>query len=454
MTRHTHRLIALIAAIFMMMAMTARPALAQSILRDAETEALFRDISDPLVEAAGMRPGNVEFVLLSDQSINAFVAGGQRVYIHSGLIMEADHVGQLQAVIAHELGHVEGGHIIRLQDGFGQAGAITIASLILGGLAIAAGAGEAGLGAMALGQQVATSQFLAFSRTQETSADMAGARYLKEAGISGRGFIEFFQKLQNQEYRLNIRQDNGYARTHPMNRDRIASLSNQLMIDPAWNRPNDPELERRFQRVKAKLIGYINPARATRDYGAEDQSVPAITARAYAYHRGGYPDQALRETTKLVTMMPDDPYMLELHGQVLLESGFPMDALEPLRRAAEIAPDEPLIASTFGHALIATEDTSYYPEAKQILRAAVARDRTNAFAWYQLGVIYSYEGDEARAALASAERFHLTGQHQMARISARRAMAGIEAASPDHIRAQDILLVSEHELRKAGEDID
>ncbi|MCJ7421758.1 M48 family metalloprotease [Sphingomicrobium astaxanthinifaciens] len=452
MTRIAHRLATVTALVALLALFSIRPAAAQQFLRDAETEALFADISAPLVEAAGMRPDNVEFVLINDDSINAFVAGGQRVYIHSGLIASSDHVGQLQAVIAHELGHVAGGHIIRLQSGVNDASTISIASLLLGGLAMAAGGGEAGMGAMLLGQQVARTRFLAFSRTQETSADIAGASYLSAAGISGRGSIEFFKKLQNQEFRYAIPQDNSYQRTHPLSGERVSYLQNIYENDPAWRRANDPALEARFQRVKAKLIGYLDPARALRDYPHARDDAAARTARAYAYHQGAYPEQALAEVEALVAAHPDDPYLLELKGQILLESGHPAAALAPLRRALELAPDEPLIATALGHALVATEDESRFDEAKTVLRRAVLQDRYNPFAWYQLGVIYEREGDTPRAALASAERFHMLGQHKLALASARMAMNGI-GQGPDFIRAQDIAMVSEHELRKAGEEI-
>ncbi|WP_260508535.1 M48 family metalloprotease [Sphingomicrobium aestuariivivum] len=452
MTRLSQRFTAVAALLALLSALTVRPAMAQQFLRDAETEALFEDIAAPLVEAAGMRPGNVEFVLINDDSINAFVAGGQRVYIHSGLIASSDHVGQLQAVIAHELGHVAGGHIIRLQSGASNATAISIASLILGGLAMAAGGGEAGMGAMMLGQQVAMAQFLSFSRTQETSADIAGATYLSKAGLSGRGSLEFFKKLQNQEYRYAIPQDNGYARTHPMSSERISYLTNLYEEDAAWQNPYDADLEARFQRVKAKLIGYLDPPRALRDYPRGQDNEIAHTARAYAYHQGAYPAEAMSEVEALVAANPADPYLLELKGQILLESGKPVEALDPLRRAVELAPDEPLIATTFGHALIATEDESHFAEAKQVLRRAVVQDEYNPFAWYQLGIIYDREGDSARAALASAERFHMLGQHRLALSSARMAMGGIPQG-PDWLRAQDIAMVSEHELKKAGEEI-
>jgi predicted Zn-dependent protease len=200
--------------------------------------------------------------------------------VHSGLIAQADNVNQLQGVVAHELGHIEGGHVIRT-DGIKEATSITLLSLVLGAAAIAAGGAEAGMGIMGLGQQVGMSKYLAFSRAQESSADLAGARYLSGAHLSGKGSLEFFKKLQNQEYRLAIPQDNSYGRTHPLSGERINVLREVYTVDPAWDNPPNPQLEARFERIKAKLIGFVSePQQTLLKYPESDRSIPAHYARA------------------------------------------------------------------------------------------------------------------------------------------------------------------------------
>jgi len=419
-----------------------------SVLRDTETEALFRDASRPLIDAAKLDPDSVKVVLLNDPEINAFVATGQTVYVQSGLIEAADNVNQLQGVIAHELGHVSGGHSIRMQEGVRSATGISIATLVLGALAIAAGAGEAAMGIMAAGQQAAMGNFMSFTRTQEASADQAGAKYLSAAGISGKGMLDFFNKLQNHEYRLAIYDKDSYGRTHPLSSERIQALTTIFHNDPAWSHPMDPALDARFQRVKAKLFGFLNPARAVAKYPESNQSVPAHYARAYAYHMGGYPEKAVSEANALLATAPHDPYFLELKGQILLESGKPADAIAPLREATQRSGDAPMIAAMLGHALVATEDPKNFAEAKQILKVAVSRDNEDPFAWYQLGIIYDREGDDARASLATAERSNLEGNPKLAYASAQMAMRGIPSGSPDWLRAQDIAMVSRAELAK------
>ena len=437
------RLLALFLALFL----SLQPAYAQSILRDAETEALFADMSVDIIRAAGLEPRHVQIVLINDKEINAFVAGGQIVYIHSGLITAAKNVGEVQGVIAHELGHVAGGHVIRINEGAKEATSISILSLLLGAAAIAAGAGDAGAGIMAAGQQAAMGKFLAFSRTQEASADAAGASYLSKAGISGRGLISFFKTLQNVEFRYAIPQEDSYGRTHPLTGERIATLQGVVESDPAWNAPLNPVLEARFQRVKAKLTGFVSdPPQTLRTYPVTDNTVPARYARAYAWHRSAYPEKALEEVDSLLRAAPKDPYFLELKGQILLESGRPQDALPVLREANQISLSQPLIAALFGHALIATEDKANLPEATRVLKAAVSKDNENPFAWYQLGVVYEREGDVARARLATAERYSLEGRPNLALPNAEAAMVGIPKGSPDWIRAQDIAMAARGDL--------
>ena len=427
-----------------------QPAVAQDagILRDTETEALFRDLSRPLIIAAGLDPSSTKVVLLGDPEINAFVDRGQVVYLQSGLILAADDVSEVQGVVAHELGHVAGGHSIRLQQGVKEATGLTIATLVLGAIAVAMGAGEAGMGIIAAGRQAALGKFLSFSRTQESSADQAAASYLSKAGLSGKGMLDFFGKLQNQEYRLAIYAKDSYDRTHPLSNERIEALQVAFKTDPAWARPVDPVLEARFERVKAKLFGFVNAKQAINKYPESDLSIPGHYARAYAYHVGGYSDKALYETETLLKIAPDDPYFLELKGQVLLESGKPIEAIEPLRAARAASGDAPLISAMLGHALVATEDAKYFAEAKAVLKAAVNRDNQDPFAWYQLGIIYDREGDDARAQLATAERSNLEAKPKLALASAELAMRGIPPSSPDWLRAQDIAMVSRAELKK------
>ena len=434
-----------------LLAIVAQPAAAQAILRDAETEALLQELVDPLTEAAGMPRGSVDVVLVSDPSINAFVAGGQRIYVHSGLINAADNANEVQGVLAHELGHITGGHIIGIYDAYGKATTISLLTTLLGVAAAIAGAGEAAMAAMALGQQAALGTFLTFTRAQESSADAAGVQYLATAGITGKGSISFFEKLQNQEFRYGRSQSDEatFARTHPLSGDRISRMEADYRADPAWDRPPDAAQQARFERIKAKLYGYLaTPAQTLNAYPVYLTGVPARYARAYAYHKDARIDEALAEVDALTAIDPDNPYFLELRGQILLESGRPDEALESLRRATQLTGNSPLIASSFGHALLATEDKAHLEEAEQVLRASVARDRENPFAWYQLGMVYGARGDIPRARLASAEQQVMSGRPREALQNAEAAEQSLPRGSTDWIRAGDVALQARAELER------
>jgi predicted Zn-dependent protease len=428
---------------FTLICMTVQPVLAQGILRDAETEELLDIMSAPLITAAGLNPHNVKVTMLQDKSINAFVAGGQIVYIHSGLLLSAANANEVQGVIAHELGHVAGGHVITSSDSIRAATGISILSLVVAAAAMAAGSADLGMALLSAGQSAALGKYLAFSRTQESSADLAGAKYLAAAGVSGRGSLAFFKRLQNLEFRYSIPQTDSFDRTHPLSGERITVLQEKYEADPAWNAKTDPAIEARFQRVKAKLEGYIDPKKALVDYPMTDGSIPAHYARAYAWHRSAYPELALSDADSLIASAPRDPYFQELKGQILLESGKPLEALPLLREAVRSTNAQPLIATTFGHALIATDDSANFKEAEQVLKASVNRDNDNPFAWNQLGVVYENRGDGPRAAMAAAESNYLLGRPREALASAKMAMGGLPKDSPDWIRAQDIAMVSE-----------
>ena len=338
---------------------------------------------------------------------------------------------------------------MRTGEAVGRATHISILSLIAAVGLAAVGAPEAGLAALGLGTATAEANLLAYSRTQESSADLAGASYLAKAGLSGRGSIGFFTRLQGLEYRAGVPQKNSYGRTHPLDGERIAVLGHVYEASPAWNTPPDPVLDARFQRVKAKLTGFVEePPRTFQIYPEALRTEPARYAHAYAYHKSAYPDAALAEADALLALRPGDPYYLELKGQILLESGRAAAALPVLRAAVAAAPKQPLIATLLGHALISTDDPTAFVEAKPLLRQAVVRDRENPFAWYELGVVYEHEGDTARAALATAERYDLEGDPKRAAMNAKIALGGLPPGTIDWLRADDIAQVEQNDLAR------
>jgi len=416
---------------------------AQSILRDAETEAFFRQISTPIYKAAGLTPQSVHMYLLGDKSINAFVTGGQNIFFHSGLILAADDVDEFMGVLAHETCHIACGHRISRGEAASTAGAFSILSLVLGAAAIAMGGGEAGFGILAAGQTVAQRQFLAYTRGQESEADLAGAGYLEAVGVSPTGMIRFFDKLRDQEILAQIRQD-PYVRSHPLNRTRIQQLQQTASNSRHYNTPPNAFLNERFKRLQAKLGGYLDAPRQTlRKYPVSDTSIAARYARVYAYNKALEWDLALDEADALIKAEPNNPYFHEIKGQILFENGRVTESIPVFEEAVRLAPREPLIATALGQALVSFEDSDRMQQALPILKAATRQDSTNTFAWFNLAKAYSWLDLQPEANLATAERFYSGGAAAQALTHARRALDGFDTGTPEWIRAQDILIAAE-----------
>lgn len=411
-----------------------------TIIRDSELEMIVRHISLPIFEAAGLVSENVHTYVIHDDSLNAFVAGGQNIFINTGLIMASDNVNQLVGVIAHETGHITGSHLARFQDGLKGASALSIAGLILGAAAIAMGGGDAGMAILLGSQEAAMRSVLAYSRTQEASADQAAIKFLDDSGQSGQGLVEFFEKLAGQEYMYTTNRD-PYVRSHPLTRDRINALSSLVEQSPYRDAPNPPDADALFERMKAKLWGYFRPTYTTfRQYPRSDTSANARYARIYAYNRERNLDAAFAEAASLVSDYPNDGFFWEMQGFLLFQNGRIAESIEPFRRSVALLPREPLILLQLAQALIATEDPAYTREAIETLELANSFERDNPFAWHQLSIAYHQDGHDDMAHLAAAERFLLVGMEKEASFQARSAFKRLPKDTPSWLRAQDIML--------------
>lgn len=421
-------------------AVLAPAAAAQGIrtLRDAELEAFLHRIMEPVFVAAGMPPSSIEFVIVDDASLNAFYAGGTTIFLHTGLILQTENVDQVIGVLAHETGHMTGGHVQRFDEIIAPASAISILGLVLAAAAIAAGAPDAGMGLLMGGQGAAQRTVLKFRRVQEASADQAAAQFLEGAGMSGEGLIEVFEKFRFDQTMRAPGLD-PYVVSHPLSGDRIANLQDRFQRSKFWGTRAPADQQEDFLRVKAKLEGYIYPAASTLGrYPESDRSVAARYARIYAWNKALEWDKALAEADSLIAEDPADPFFREIKGQILLENGRVAESLADLGKAAELAPDQPLILTLYGQALGALEEPKTDARAIEVLERAARLDPTNGFAWYQLAQIYTREGHQALADLASAERFLLMRQPDRAATLASRAAEGLEKGTPKWFRAEDI----------------
>lgn len=415
------------------------PALARgmTLIRDAEVEHTIRAVATPLFEAAGLNANAVDIHLVRDDSINAFVAGGQRLFIHTGLLLASDDLNQVIGVIAHETGHIAGGHLARTQDMVEGVGTQAIVTYLLGMAVAAAGAGDVGSAIALGGSQLAQRDYLSYSRAQEQAADQAALTYLDETNQSAKGLLEFFEKLDDQDVLLRSRQS-AYMRTHPLTHERIEHVRNHVEHSPARDRVEPERLREMYDRIVAKLAGFLQPPSKTLERYGDDDSIAARYARAVAYYRIPDVNRALAEMDGLLKERPDDPYFNEMKGQILFENGRVADAVPLYRKAVELLAKEPLLRVGLAQAEIETGDKALIEDARSHLLFATGQDPDNAAAWRLLGIAHGRLGDVGQASLAIAEYALRTGNATDAVTQAERAQKLLPQGSPGWLRAEDV----------------
>lgn len=425
----------------------AEAAAAEGLIRDAEIEHTLRRIANPLFRAAAVNPSSVRIYVVNDRTANAFVAGGQNIFINTGLMTDLGSIDELRAVIAHELGHLTGGHQIRRDQALrGSRGVAAIGAL--GALAAAAGGVPQASVAIATGAaQVAHRNALAYSRAEEASADQAGLSYLAAAGSDPQAMLDVLDHFRGQDATLSLYVD-PYAQSHPMWSDRMTLLEERVAKMPPGSPPPDEEVYW-HARMVAKLAAFLgSPAQTLRRYPESDGSEAAMLARAIAWHRRPDPGRADAAMQALLAARPDDPYYLDLEGQFLLEDGRAADAADAYRQAVALAPKEPQILGGLGRALLNMDEDTATAEARDALARSATADKANGAVWRDLALAEARLGNEGAAALATAERFALEGKPRDADRNAVRAAALLPEGSPGWRRAQDIITMAKRALKR------
>lgn len=438
------RVLMLLAAA-MTLALLPRASQAQGLIRDAEIERTLRWMSLPLFEAAGLPPSSVNIYIVNDRSLNAFVAGGRNIFLHTGLLMTLQTPGELQAVIAHEIGHITGGHEARRAVKIRNATGPALLGL-LAGIAVGAAGGGPAAAAIAQGSQgLILRDILRHTRSEEASADQAALDYLERARIDPKGLQEVFELFRGQEV-FTIGNVDPYAVTHPLTSARLQLIDRRVSAaDPSRYRI-DPETLYWHGRMRAKLIGFLgNPERVLDDTLGETETEDVLYRKSVALHRVPSPREAIAAADRLIAARPDDPFYYELKGQILYEAAYAEEAVPYYRKAVELAPGMPLLKAGLGRALLALNDPAADREALQVLQEARRDDLGDATALRDLATAYSRAGDIGMATLATAERLALTGNLKDAALQAKRAERLLPKGSPAWLRAQDILRISPEE---------
>ncbi len=415
------------------------PANAFSFIRDAEIENTIRAYSTPLFQAAGLEPSNIKIFLVKDNSLNAFVAGGQKIFINTGLLARSQNAGQIIGVIAHETGHIAGGHLGRIRDAMKKSTAQTILAYVLGGAAAIGGRPDVGQAIVLGGKQAGLRSLLHYSRTQESAADQAALRFLDTANQSAGGLLEFLDILGGQELLSASRQD-PYLRSHPLTSERTAAIRAHLARSPNKDKPFPRRFQEMHARMRAKLHAFLEPLAYTlRRYKETDDSLVSRYARAIAYYRHPDLEKALRLIDGLIADRPDDPYFYELKGQMLFENGRAAVALGSYERAVQLLPSSSLLRSGLAQAQLEMNDPALLDQAILNFRAALQKESGVPFYWHQLAIAYGRQGRMGHSSLALAEEAILKGNAKVARYQAGRAATLLPRGSVGWLQSQDIL---------------
>jgi predicted Zn-dependent protease len=411
------------------------------IIRDTEIESLLRDYATPILRAAGLAKQNVRVVIVNDRAFNAFVMDGRHIFINAGALFDAKTPNEVIGVLAHETGHLAGGHLMRMREEMARAQTASVVAMLLGiGAAVAgarAGAGEIGAAAITAPQSMIMRSLLAYVRTQEDQADHAGVKFLNETHQSPKGMLDLYKRLANESL-FNSRGVDPYLQTHPMPADRVSTLEKIARASPYFDQKDSPALQLRHDMMRAKLSGFLErPETVARRFPASDHSLPARYARAISAYRHSGLRYALPQIDALIQSEPGDPYFYELKGQALFEGGKAADAVAPLRRAAQMTHDAPLIAVLLAQAELEAH-TKNAGDLVGMLQSASSRDPEVPGIYRLLAQAYAQKKDYARADLASAQDAAEKGDVLTARQLAARAKTALPVGSPAWVRGEDI----------------
>ncbi|HOY76812.1 MAG TPA: M48 family metalloprotease [Hyphomonadaceae bacterium] len=418
-------------------------ATAQGLIRDAEIERTLRSYADPLFLAAGLKPEDVNLYIVQSDEVQASVAGGQNMFVYTGLIMQSRTPEELKGVMAHEIGHIALGHNITRPAAAGASSGISLVTMGLGALALFVGAPEAAMALFGSASQFGMLTFFKFTRAEEAASDLYGIGLLEKTGQSANGFADFMEGYRYQELMTENRRS-PYWRSHPIWSDRIGAVTKKATEISNKARPQTPEEQEGLIMMQAKLTGFLGPPnRVLTRFPGSDQSVAAKYARAIAAYKAVDIKAALTLTQGLIDADPDNPYFEELKGQILFESGRAAESVEPHRKSVQLAPQHALLKVNLARSLTATKDEAAIKEAEGLLIDALALEEDNAFAWTFLADVYAKQSRIGDADLATAEASYQVGNMSRAHIFAKRARDKLTLNTPNGQRADDIMALSD-----------
>mgnify|MGYP004461409919 FL=1 len=410
---------------------------AVSLINDTEIERVVTELVRPIATAAEIPDNRLRVHIVRDDDFNAFVMGGDDVYIYTGLLTQIKSPDALQAVIAHELGHTIGGHMAQMSSR--MAAEMQRAMLIqaLGiGLMVAGGNPSLGAGVLAGSSGVAQQSMLAFTRDEERIADNMGLDLMVRAGQNPNGFIQVFEQMREisgaAESRVNPTRVNHPLTTERLKnvRDRIAKLN---YTAPAASATRDAK----FRLIQAKLIGYLDTATRVRElYPYSDKSDAAIYARAIASMQAGNLDAARVGTQTLISRHADNPYFYELLGDIEYQFGHYDDSVTAYSHSLKLAGNAPQIQTALALVLTERNKSGDAAQAIELCKRALLAAPAPLTYWV---LARAYGDDDGRGDWARAEYYSMIGNTKNAKKYAKIARQKLKSDAPEYIKSGDIL---------------
>ncbi|MBV2131500.1 M48 family metalloprotease [Pseudomonas sp. MAP12] len=380
--------------------------LSDPLLEDFIENSVYR-----LAETSQLQDRRLVFVLLDSPQLNAFAAPGGVIGVNGGLFLHAQTEGEYASVLAHELAHLSQRHFARGLEEQKRMQVPLMAAMLAGVVAAAAGAGDAGIAAIASTQAAAIQSQRSFSRQNEQEADRIGILNLQQAGYDPNAMPSMFERLMRQ-YRY-TRMPPEFLLTHPISESRVADTRNRAEQLAAGG--NTDTLNYQLMRARVQLLYESSPGLAAKRFRALLDENPNLDAARYglalAQIKNGQLKEAGSSLQPLLAKAPNDIVYNLAQAQLDVAASRPDAASQRLQRLLGLYPDNYPLRQYQAEVLLKQNRPA---EAEKRLDALLKERPGDAELWYQQAETRGLSGNIIGVHQARAEYFALTGDYDQA----------------------------------------
>ncbi len=374
-----------------------------SIIRDTEIENYLREISEPILKSAGLNPNDIKFYIVNDNSINAFVTGGQNIFVHTGTLTSFDTPDAALGIIAHETGHIAAGHLAKFNEQIKGTQAISIGSILLGIGALIAGVPELGQAIIFGSFQAQQQSILNYTRSQEESADELATKYLNENKLSSVALLRSMNRFYMNE--LQYSNEMEYYSTHPLSRNRRQFIENKIKKETFSDDNFNKKYNDRFNFIKAKILAYNKNQGNDIKIDVKKGSDYERYANAIINMNANRINAALADADYLINKYKDNPYFYELKGDIYLKNNDIKNALANYEKADNMIKDNTLIKKMISFIIIKYRQKDMYEKAIDDLNYIVQNDSGDNGSLRLLAEAYYNNGNLAMSYLTLAKYY-------------------------------------------------